>query len=264
MKLLKKIVPFLLTLAVFSGCFVTVSAATAVTTATTEGSVVGVLTIHSAQRFSETQGGGSSSSSSGGDSGHAFLSFKNTYSDPIRIGGLSVGRGCEITFGTWDLSVHRGVWYNLEAYCINHAGKMPNRISVSMNVTMSQVDIINFGIDLWSNYWSLTDNCSSFAVSIWNGASKLVSGPEVSAGAISTPQGLYNNIKNINGYQINQRVPDAKPCGYVKVIDGSKFFESVSGDSIFVGNTANSISIIKNADFVVLDNPVAINEESDL
>ncbi|MBD5113009.1 MAG: hypothetical protein HDT42_10865 [Ruminococcaceae bacterium] len=263
MKLLKKIVPFFLALAVFASCFVTASAATAVTTATTEGSVVEVLTIHSAQRFSETQGGGSSSSSSGGDSGHSFLSFKNTYSDPIRIGGLSVGRGCEITFGTWDLSAHRGVWYNLESYCINHAGKMPNRISVSMNVTMSQVDIINFNIDLSSDHWSLIDNCSAFATLVWNSASKF-SGPQVSAGAIPTPQGLYNSIKKMDGCQINRCVPDAKPCGYVEVIDGSKIFKSVSGDNIFVGKTANSISIIKNADFVVLDNPVAINEGADL
>lgn len=255
MKHLQKLISLLLALTVACGCFITASAATA---AETE-SYVGILTIHSAKRFSETQGSGSSSSSSS-DSGHAFLSFKNTYSDPIGIGGLIVGRGCEITFGTWDLSVHRGVWYNLESYWINHANKMPNRISVSMKVTMSQVNVINFIIDMWGNYWNLIENCSSFAASVWNNVSKIVSGPEISVGAIPTPQGLYNSIKKMDGYQINQCVPDAKPCGYVKVVDGSKFFKSVSGDSIFVGDTANSISIINNADFVVLNNPVAINE----
>lgn len=53
---------------------------------------VGTLTI-----FSSNDGGSSSSNISG----HAFLAFENTSSESIVVGGLNVGSGHEITFGTW-------------------------------------------------------------------------------------------------------------------------------------------------------------------
>lgn len=251
MKHLQKLISLLLALTVACCCFVTASAATAA------DPVVGVLTIHSVPYFSDTQGG--SSSSSGIDAGHAFLSFKNTYSSPITVGALSVGRGSETTFGTWDISVHRGVWYNLEAFCINHKGKMPNRVSLFMKVTMSDIETINSVIEK-NDKWNLFVNCSTFASKVWNSVSSTKLFASLSS-VPDTPAVLASIIILQSNYEKNSPIADAKFCGYMEINDdGYKVFKSANWDEIFVGNTANSLTILNDADFIVLDNPFSINE----
>ncbi len=255
MKHLQKLISLLLALTVACGCFVTASAAT------TADPVVGVLTIFSAIYFSETQGG--SSSSSDIDLGHAFISFKNTYSSPITVGALSVGRGSEITFGTWDISAHKGVWYNLEAFCINHKGKMPNRVSLSMKVTISDIETINSVIEE-NDKWNLLVNCSTFASKVWNS----VSSTKLFAGFLTTPD-TPNTLASIimlhSNYEKNRPIADVKFCGYVEINDdGYKVFKSANWDEIFVGNTANSLAILNDndANFAMLDTPFTIDEET--
>lgn len=55
-------------------------------------SFVGTLTI-----FASSDGAGSSAFTED----HAFISFKNTSSQPIKLGGLNVNPGHEITIGNW-------------------------------------------------------------------------------------------------------------------------------------------------------------------
>lgn len=249
MKLLKKIVPFLLTLAVFSGCFVTASAAT------TADPVVGVLTIFSAPYSS------GSSSSELFDFGHAFLSFKNTYSDPISVGALRVGRGSEITFGTWQKGSHghNGIWYNLESYCINHKGQLSSRVSLSMNVTKSNVETINSIIEE-NDKWGYFVNCSTFASKVWNSVSstKLFASFLINP---DTPANLASVIMLHSGYEKKRPVANSSPYGYVEIDGDIKKFISVNAENILVDTATNTVSVIDDGDFVTLDSPFVISGE---
>lgn len=208
MKIIKKLLcVFLSAVTLFCCC---VSASAAEPKATT----VGVLTIFS------SSGGGSSSFSK---SGHAFLSFKNTSAQQIKIGGLNVNSGHEITFGTWgskpaeytiepDIKWHKGIWYDLEAYLINYDNDLSDRVSLSINITMDDVQNINLIISI-CDYWSLKENCSSFALAIWNYIAP--NNLDLSAGSPNTPTSLSKNIKNKSGYQTKRAVMNMTPIGYV-------------------------------------------------
>lgn len=233
MRLFKKVVALVLCLVSFSCCFVTVSADTA--TIIPIASPIGILTIHSAPRFSNSQGG-SSSSSSEIDAGHAFLSFKNTTYQSVRLGAVGVAAGAEYTFGTWDISEHSGIWYNLESYAINNKGKMPDRVSLSMPVYSYQLEKINSYIDS-HDFWSLLRNCADFASSVWNSISttNLIG---------DTPSELAKSIKRKSGYQINSPVPNASFCGYKKRDGNSIFFISVNPANIITDATTSTVMIV--------------------
>lgn len=164
---------------------------------------VGTVTV-----FASNDGGDSSWNTSG----HAFIAFKNTSSSSIRVGGLNVGSGHEITLGTWgNKNGHVGIWYNLESYLVNNGGAYGNRVSLSMNVTQSNINTIN---DIISNNdaWSLTNNCSSFAVKVWNS----ISSQTLSAGIPNTPTSLMSSIKSKSGYQTGRSIGNTTPIGYVE------------------------------------------------
>lgn len=144
---------------------------------------------------------------------HAFLSFKNTYSEPVRIGGLSVNRGQEITIGTFYYRSHQGIWYNLDSYLYHHAGKasqFSGRVSLTTTVTQNDVDSINSYISSHDT-WTESNNCSSFAANVWN----LVSSVTLSASYPGNPTVLANSIRSVSGYQTNRSIPDSTPVGYV-------------------------------------------------
>lgn len=144
---------------------------------------------------------------------HAFLSFKNTYSDPARIGGLSVNRGHEITIGTFNYNSHKGIWYNLDSHLYHHAGmanQFSGRVSLTTSVTQSDVDAINSYISSHDT-WSQTNNCAYFAANVWN----LVSSTALSASYPGNPTVLANSIRSVSGYQTNRSIPNSTPVGYV-------------------------------------------------
>lgn len=208
MKIIKKLLCVILSIATLLCCCVSASAAEL------KATTVGVLTIFS------SSGGGSSSFST---SGHAFLSFKNTSAQQIKIGGLNVNQGHEITFGTWgtkpagytiepDIKWHKGIWYDLEAYLINYDNDLSDRVSLSIDITMDDVQKINLFISI-CDCWSLNENCSSFASRLWNCIAP--DNLDLSAGLPNTPTSLSKNIKNKSGYQIKRAVMNITPIGYV-------------------------------------------------
>lgn len=212
MNLTKKLFALFLAVCVVFSCSVTAFAAEP------RATTVGTLTI-----FASNDGG----SSSWNTSGHAFISFKNTSSSSITVGGLSVGAGHEITIGTWgNKSGHVGIWYNLESYFVNNQDSYSNRVSLSMSVTQANVDTINTLISK-NDSWSALNNCSSFAVKIWNA----VSSKTLSAGTPNTPTSLMSSIKAKSGYETGRAIGNTTPIGYVS--DGS--FESVTMDTNALG-----------------------------
>lgn len=142
---------------------------------------------------------------------HAFISFKNFTGESITVGGLSVGRGKEITIGTWgNKSGHNGIWYNLESYYANTQGAYSTRVSLSMEVTRSQVNVIN-NLIRTKDFWTPVSNCSSFAVQVWNS----VSTTELSAGIPNTPNTLITSIKSKPNYETRRAIQYSTPFGYV-------------------------------------------------
>lgn len=195
MKFTKRLLSVMLALCLVLCCTVTAFAAETATT-------VGTLTI-----FASNDGG----SSSWNTSGHAFLAFKNTSSSSITIGGLTVAAGEEITFGTWgNQSAHTGIWYNLESYFIHNQSAYANRVSLSMSVTQDDVDDINT-IIANNDTWALLNNCSSFAVKVWN----KVSSTTLNAGTPNTPTSLMSSIKSKTGYKTGRAVQENTNIGYV-------------------------------------------------
>lgn len=197
-------------------------------------STVGVLTI-----FASNDGGSSSLNTSG----HAFLAFKNTSSSSVTVGGLSVGSGHEITFGTWgNKSNHLGIWYNLESYFANNQGAYTNRVSLSMSVTQDDIDKINTLIAN-NDTWSALNNCSTFAAKIWNAASSKT----LSAGTPNTPTALMASIESKGAYEIRRIVMDTIPIGYVN-----------NGSFVTVTMTTSALSLPVSADIACTEEGTAV------
>lgn len=238
---MKKFLSFLLSLVMICAISVPAFAADIEPMATT----VGTVTV-----FSSNDGG----SSSWNTSGHAFIAFKNTSSSSIRVGGLNVGAGHEITFGTWgNKDGHTGIWYNLESYFANNQGAYGNRVSLSMNVTQSDIDTIN-NIISNNDTWSLTNNCSSFAVKVWNS----ISSKTLSAGIPNTPTSLMSSIKSKSGYQTGRSIGNTTPIGYMK--NGS-FVSVTMSASALAADSAPAIAdtTLGNAEFIT---PINMNPNS--
>lgn len=77
---------------------------------------------------------------------------------------------------------------------------------------MDDVQKINLLISA-GDYWSLKENCSSFASIVWNCIAP--NNLDLSAGLPNTPTSLSKNIKNKSGYQTKRAVMNITPIGYV-------------------------------------------------
>lgn len=168
---------------------------------------------------------------------------------------MNVGSGHEITIGTWgNKSQHQGIWYNLESYFVNNNSAYGNRVSLSMSVTQSDIDTINSIISN-NDKWSLTNNCSSFAVKVWNS----VSSTTLSAGSPNTPTSLMSSIKSKSGYQTGRSIGNTTPIGYVS--NGS--FVTVTMTSAANLSKTNDTAIMNtttdNAEFIT---PIDMNPYS--
>lgn len=195
MKAARRLVSVVLTMCLVLCCLASSLAVEAATN-------VGTLTV-----FAYNDGG----SSSWNTSGHAFLAFENTSNSKVTIGGLTVKSGEGITFGTWgNQSAHNGIWYNLESYFINVLSESTNHVSLSTSVTSDDVSSINT-IIAENDKWGLFNNCSSFAVKVWNE----VSSTTLSAGFPNTPTSLMSDIKSNSDYKTGRTVPKNNNIGYV-------------------------------------------------
>ncbi|WP_025707841.1 hypothetical protein [Paenibacillus graminis] len=162
---------------------------------------VAILTLWSVPSGSSTGSSGGDGSSSFGT--HSFITVKNISASSITIGKLSgIAANKLVSVGTWgNKTEHTGIWYNLEAMFINNYSAYSGRVSHSMYISSTQLSSVNSYI-INHDSWSLTNNCSSFAVGLWNS----ISSDDYSAGTINTPQNLYYSIKD-GAYNTNAYVP---------------------------------------------------------
>lgn len=129
-------------------------------------------------------------------SGHAWVVITNYQTGSATIGQLSgIGQFQSLSIGTWgNRSEHIGTWYNLEAKFASQ-GAYTSSVSLSKTISYSELLSINSLIannDSWSNF----NNCSDFAIKIWNS----VSSTKLSNGVFHTPTTLRDSIKAVSGY----------------------------------------------------------------
>jgi hypothetical protein len=129
---------------------------------------------------------GSAGSVSSGSFGHSFLTFKNTSNSTITVGHMPVKPNQSVTIGTFgNRKAHTGIWYNIEGY----AGIPSESYALVTGVTASELAIVNDVINA-NDSWTLTNNCSAFAVKVWNATP---AGNKVSGG---NPAALANSIRS--------------------------------------------------------------------
>lgn len=125
-------------------------------------------------------------------SGHAWLTIKNVSNSNITVGKFSIAPNKTIAVGTWgNKEEHNGLWYSLEPYFVHNYSTWSNRSSLLVNIDSTALATLTTYI-VNHDSWSLTNNCSSFAVGGWN----QICSTTLSAGVINTPTNLKNSIIN--------------------------------------------------------------------
>lgn len=134
---------------------------------------------------------------------HAFIAVTNISNSHIKVGKFRIAPGKTVTLGTWGTrSEHIGLWYNLESYFIKKHGAYSSRVSLRADISAENLSVLNSHIEGYDT-WSITNNCSSFAVTSWN----KISLTKLSAGVVNTPKALANSIKSVSGYSTGFPIP---------------------------------------------------------
>lgn len=131
-------------------------------------------------------------------SGHAWLYFENLSKKTVKVGVYSLDPGDGVSVGTFGYVRKEGpgVYYNLESYITNHQGTK-GRVSLSQDITESQLDTVNKKIDKFKSKWNVFKNCTYFAKAVWNTVAN------VRLKCASTPLSLRNAIRRKPGYEKN-------------------------------------------------------------
>lgn len=128
--------------------------------------------------------------------GHAWVVITNYQAGSITIGKLSgISQYKSLSIGTWgNESEHKGLWYNLEAQRVL-GGAYASRVSLNMDLNASQLATVN-SVIANNDSWSSLNNCSDFAIKVWNS----VSSTSLNNGVFHTPTALRDSIKAQSWY----------------------------------------------------------------
>lgn len=135
--------------------------------------------------------------------GHSFLSVENTSLDTITVGKVELAPNETITIGTWSIKAHFGVWYNVESNYIKDCNKYDGRISITAGISTEDLKKMNNFI-LSHDYWSPTNNCSNFALNLWNTVAE--KDEELIRPFIYSPSKIAKALKNFDGYETNREI----------------------------------------------------------
>lgn len=141
--------------------------------------------------------------------GHAFLSVENLSSQAVSVGAITLQPGESCSIGSWGMTHHFGVWYNVESSYIHAAGKYGGRVSVTKGIEKD--DFAKIGDYVAANdSWSLLTNCARFAANIFN----LTSGDQFGIGGLVTPTRLAKAIRAFREYEVNRPIENFGKVGY--------------------------------------------------
>lgn len=158
--------------------------------------------------------------------GHAFLSIENISDEPIHILTKNINAGETISFGTWSILQHFGVWYNVESNYIVQHDKYNGRLSITIGVNSEDIEILSKFISTHDR-WNPICNCSNFALNLWNTVAE--SSEKIDKPLIYTPSYIAGEVKKFDGYEINKVIPTEDTLGY---FDGSTYVSfQIEGDN---------------------------------
>lgn len=135
--------------------------------------------------------------------GHSFLSLENVSSEPIKIANVSIDPGKTIAIGTWSIKAHFGVWYNVESNYIKDYNKYDGRLSITTGIGSEDIEKVSDFI-LSHDYWNPLQNCSYFALNLWNEIAE--DGEKLDSMAIFSPSAIANQIKTFESYDVNKEI----------------------------------------------------------
>lgn len=134
--------------------------------------------------------------------GHSFLYITNISSETITIGSGEILSGESMTIGTWSIAKHFGVWYNLESNYIKDYNKYNGRYSITKGVSADELSRISSFVNS-HDYWSPINNCSWFALNLWN---EVAEGDEIlKTPIIYNPTHVASEIKKFENFSTNQQ-----------------------------------------------------------
>lgn len=158
--------------------------------------------------------------------GHAFLSLKNTSSSTINLLNKTISSDETISFGTWSILQHFGVWYNVESNYIVQHNKYDGRLSITIGIDQEDIDTLCQFISTHDS-WNPLQNCSNFALNIWNTVA--MDSEKIEKPIIYTPSHIAKEIKKFENYEINKAIPTEDTMGY---FDGSTYVSfQLEGDN---------------------------------
>lgn len=146
---------------------------------------------------------GSSSGVSGLGNSHSWIVIKNTGAAKT-IGNYRIAHNSSVSIGTWGNTAPKGIWYNLERKKISQFQNNSNTVYDKMIISEAKLSAINNVIKS-GNKWSLTNNCTHFAIRLWNAAGGNYS-------SCTTPAALRTKIMNSGGYSTGRLDGDFQAC----------------------------------------------------
>lgn len=141
--------------------------------------------------------------------GHAFLSFENRSGAPVTIGALTLEDNETCSLGTWSMTHHFGIWYNVESNYIASAGRYGGRVSLSKEMPLDTLEAVNAYLSA-HDAWSLFTNCSRFATEIFN----LAGGDKIELGGLATPTKLAKRIRAYDTHETDRPIENYGKVGY--------------------------------------------------
>ena len=130
---------------------------------------------------------------------HSWLEITNFTNTSIYINSIEILPLETMTIGTWQGSMHNGIFYNVETY-YNGKGEFSKKNSAYKSVLLNDFKL-NYLISILgkpeNDIWTYNDNCSYFAEKIWNEITDV----EINSGIIKSPLNLYNYILRNGGKQ---------------------------------------------------------------
>lgn len=143
--------------------------------------------------------------------GHAFVVVENTSEKDISVGLYGLEPGEEVSIGSWSMSAHFGIWYNIETCYMDLYDRYEGRKSLTVDIT--EGDVTALGEYLADNdSWSLFRNCSYLALSLYN-----IACPEsekIDLKGTITPGRLYSYMGSTDKAMTDTEFADYGEIGY--------------------------------------------------
>ena len=151
--------------------------------------------------------------------GHAFVSIENISDETISIYNYELQPGETVAIGTWSLSKHFGIWFNIESNYITCRNKYDGRYSITTGINKDDLTKVNDFMSIHDR-WGILRNCSYFALSFWNEIAE--ESEQIKERPIFTPAYIEEEISKFDNHEINRPINTSETCYYY---DNDKFLE---------------------------------------